>query len=56
MICNICKEEVNLQKAKDKDEICPNCKSTSDERLFYQEIEKHLQDNMNILLLNETTI
>ena len=56
MICNICKEEVNLQKAKDKDEICPNCKSTSDERLFYQEIAKHLQDNMNILLLNETTL
>lgn len=50
--CNICSSEYELVKTENNDYICPNCFSTSNERLFYETIKEEVNKDTSILHLN----
>lgn len=55
--CNFCEKSFD---EFDVDEIneqyCPNCHSTSSERLFYEEVLKNSKEDMKVLYLNSTGV
>ena len=55
--CNICEEEFDDYIIDDLSErYCPKCKSTSSERLFFDEIKKHLNDDDKLLFVNPSEV
>lgn len=50
--CNICLSEKSFVKNENKDLICSECFSTSDERLLYENIKENIDQNTRILHLD----
>lgn len=50
--CNVCLSEKSFVKNENKDLICSDCFSTSDERLLYENIKENINQNTNILHLD----
>ena len=50
--CNVCFSEKSFVKNENKDLICSDCFSTSDERLLYENIRENIGQNTSILHLD----